>query len=77
MRMKALQSYYTKEEYAKSLLKSMEDKVIVFANTKEQADRVAPYSFYSGNTMSNHNLRMFFVSYHFSILLHNSYASFL
>ena len=59
MRMKALQSYYTKEEYAKSLVKSMEDKVIVFANTKEQADRVAPYSFYSGNTMSNHNLRMF------------------
>ncbi len=37
MRMKAMQSYYT----------------------KEQADRIAPYSFYSGNRLSNHNLRMF------------------
>ena len=59
MRMKAMQSYYTKEEYAKGIIKTMEDKVIVFANTKEQADRIAPYSFYSGNNMSNHNLRMF------------------
>ncbi len=59
MRMKGLQSYYTKESYAKGLVKNMEDKVIVFANTKEQADRIAPYSFYSGNRLSNHNLRMF------------------
>jgi len=59
MRMKAMQSYYTKEEYAKGIVKNMEDKVIVFANTKEQADRIAPYSFYSGNRLSNHNLRMF------------------
>ena len=59
MRMKGLQSYNTKEEYTRGLVDRLQDKVIVFANTKEQADRVAPYSYYSGNGLSNHNLRMF------------------
>ncbi len=59
MRMKAMQSYTTKEDYAKGLVKNMDDKVIVFANTKEQADRIAPHSYYSGNSNSEDNLKLF------------------
>ena len=58
-RMKALQSYKTKEKYAINLFNKMTEKTILFANTKDQADRIYPYSFHSGNSKSEKNLTLF------------------
>jgi len=59
MRMKAMMDYGTKEAYAKALLKNIDQKCLVFANTKKQADRMCKYSYYSGNRKSEENLEMF------------------
>jgi superfamily II DNA or RNA helicase len=59
MRMKQMQAYASKEEKAKELLKNIKEKCLVFANTKEQADRLCSYSYHSGNTESETNLELF------------------
>lgn len=59
MRMKIMQSFLSKEVLAKKLLNMTPNKCIVFANTKEQADRLCADSFYSGNPKSDENLKKF------------------
>lgn len=59
MRMKALMNYPSKERYAKDLFNYISDKVILFANTKEQAAKLCTHSYYSGNNLSDVNLDMF------------------
>jgi superfamily II DNA or RNA helicase len=61
MRMRALMEYPSKERYTKKLIESIsqKSKVIVFANTQEQADKLSQYSYHSGNTRSNENLELF------------------
>jgi len=59
MRMKSMMTYKTKEKYAKKLLKKINSKCIVFANTQEQADKLCSHSYHSNNNMSQQNLEMF------------------
>lgn len=59
MRMKALMSYPSKERYAKELFDHITDKVILFANTQEQADKLCDHSYHSGNSDSEVNLEKF------------------
>lgn len=59
MRMKAMQTFRSKEVYAKQLLSEAENQCIVFANTQDQADRLCTHSFHSGNPDSNKNMEMF------------------
>jgi superfamily II DNA or RNA helicase len=59
MRMKALMSYPSKERYAAELFSHITDKVILFANTQEQADQLCDYSYHSGNKESEVNLLKF------------------
>jgi superfamily II DNA or RNA helicase len=56
MRMKALQGFASKEEYTKKLSASISSKCLIFANTQEQADRMADNSYHSGNPESEQNL---------------------
>ena len=57
--MRALMDYPTKELYAKAMVKNIEDKCIVFANTQKQADRISKHSYHSGNKNSEDNLELF------------------
>ena len=59
MRMKALMGFPSKELEAMALFKSIKDKCILFANTHEQADKLCPYSYHSGNSNSESNLEKF------------------
>ena len=59
MRMKSMMDYPTKEAYAKGLLKNIDQKCLVFANTKKQADRMCSHSYHSGNKNSEENLELF------------------
>lgn len=59
LRMRAMMDYNTKEMYVKSILKQVNDKCIIFANTQEQADRICKYSFHSNNIKSDENLQLF------------------
>ena len=59
MRMKSMMDYKTKEDYAKSLMKLIDDKCIVFANTQKQADRMCKHSYHSKNSESEENLQLF------------------
>lgn len=59
MRMKTMQSFKSKEVLAKKILDSVLDKCIVFANTKEQADRLCTHAYYSGKEESKENLELF------------------
>lgn len=58
-RMKILQGFISKEEYALKLLKEQKDKTIIFANTQDQADRLCEYSYHSKNSNSEYNLISF------------------
>ena len=58
-RMKALMSFPTKEQYAKRLLNTMNDKTIVFANTQEQAEKFGILTYHSNNPDSEENLDKF------------------
>jgi superfamily II DNA or RNA helicase len=58
-RMKALQGFKSKQEYAAKLLGHQSDKTIIFANTKQQADDLCEYSYHSGNPDSKDNLVAF------------------
>jgi len=59
MRMKAMKEYPSKEQYAKLLFNSIDDKCIMFANTQEQADRLCDHSYHSKNPDSEDNLELF------------------
>lgn len=58
-RMKALQSFPSKERYAAKLLSKVTKKTLIFANTQEQADRLCKHSFHSKNKNSDDNLKLF------------------
>jgi superfamily II DNA or RNA helicase len=58
-RMKALQSFESKEKYAKKLLSKANHKTIIFANTTAQADSLCDYSYHSKNKESKENLQLF------------------
>jgi superfamily II DNA or RNA helicase len=58
-RMKALQSFKSKQDCVMKLLGNTTDKTIVFANTKKQADEICEYSYHSSNSESDNNLKMF------------------
>lgn len=58
-RMKTLQSFESKEKYAKLLFEEQLEKTIIFANTQEQADRLSKHSYHSNNTDSEYNLLAF------------------
>lgn len=59
MRMSAMKTFPSKDVLAKKLLDSIEDKVILFANTKEQADSFGTKSYHSTNSKSEENLEEF------------------
>lgn len=59
MRMKAMQTYPSKEKYAKLLADSIKSKCIIFANTQEQADRLCQHSYHSNNPESLDSLIAF------------------
>jgi superfamily II DNA or RNA helicase len=59
MRMRALMDYNTKENYVRSILKQIDAKCIVFANTQKQADKLCKHSYHSGNNQSDENLELF------------------
>jgi superfamily II DNA or RNA helicase len=62
MRMKALMTYPSKELYAKKLINHVSksgEKLIVFANTQEQADKLSKFSYHSNNSESEDNLNKF------------------
>ena len=58
-RMKAMQTFPSKEEYAKRLLEQSQHKCLLFANTKAQADKLCSHSYHSGNKNSKQNLEDF------------------
>lgn len=59
MRMRAMMDFRTKEIYAKRLLKDIEDKCLVFANTQEQAERICKYAIHSNNPDAEELLQKF------------------
>lgn len=59
MRMKALMGFPSKETLALKLIKSITDKLIVFANTQDQADKLCSHSYHSNNPDSEENLEKF------------------
>jgi len=59
MRMKAMQTFPSKEEYAKTLLEQSDNKCILFANEQKQADKLCEYSYHSNNLDSEGNLELF------------------
>lgn len=59
MRMKAIQSYNTKVNYAKKLLNLQSEKTLVFTDFTEQADKICEHSYHSKNPDSKKNLAMF------------------
>ena len=59
MRMKAIQSYETKVNYAVKLLNNQVDKTLVFADYTKQADMICEYVYHSKDKKSDDNLKMF------------------
>lgn len=59
MRMKALMGFPSKETLAKKIMNASPNKIIVFANTQEQADRLCSHSYHSSNPDSESNLTAF------------------
>lgn len=58
-RMKSMQTYPSKERYANYILDNLPKKALLFANTKEQADKLCKHSYHSGNKESDKNLKLF------------------
>jgi len=58
-RMKAIQSYNTKINYTKKLLKKQTEKTLVFTDYTAQADEICEHSYHSKNKNSKNNLEMF------------------
>lgn len=59
MRMKAMMTYPSKEQYARKLLQEQTEKCILFCNTIDQAHRMAAHSYTSRNPKSEKNLELF------------------
>ena len=59
MRMKALMTYKSKEELAKEIISTTQEKLLIFANTQEQADMLCSDSYHSNNPLSEDNLQWF------------------
>lgn len=59
LRMRAMMDYVSKENYAKDLLETTDQKCIVFANTIAQARRICPITYDSENPDSEDNLQAF------------------
>lgn len=59
MRMKAMQLYPTKEEYARRLFRDVKNRCILFANTQDQADRMCTHSYHANNKQSEENMKLF------------------
>jgi len=59
MRMRAMMDFTTKESYAKSLMRDIDEKCIVFCNTQDQADRICTESYHSKNPDAEENLQNF------------------
>jgi superfamily II DNA or RNA helicase len=59
MRMKAMMSFPSKEKYARELIDFIDDKVLLFANTKDQASKLCNNTYFSGNSESEVNLEKF------------------
>jgi superfamily II DNA or RNA helicase len=58
-RMRAVMEYRSKENYALKLADTIEDKCIIFCNTKEQAERLCKHTYHSSNPESEDNLKLF------------------
>tara|TARA_R110002153_G_scaffold45847_2_gene129199 strand:- start:3239 stop:4339 length:1101 start_codon:yes stop_codon:yes gene_type:complete len=58
-RMKKLQGFDSKEQYASQLFQLSNSKTIIFANTQKQADKLCEHSVHSKNKKSDENLEMF------------------
>lgn len=59
MRMRVLMDFKTKEKFAMHLMREVDEKLIVFCNTMDQADRLCEYSYHSNNPESEENLQSF------------------
>lgn len=59
MRMKAMHTYASKEDYARKLFQSIDEKCILFCNTIDQARKLSAFNYTTGNPKSEDNLRMF------------------
>lgn len=59
MRMKAMMTFPSKEEFANVLFNNIDEKVLLFCNTQEQADKLCGFSYHSKNPDSMENLQLF------------------
>jgi len=59
MRMSAMKTYATKDEYGKRLLDQAKEKCILFANEQKQADKLCKHSYHSNNKDSERNMGWF------------------
>lgn len=59
MRMKAMMDFPSKEYLAKTLMNTISNKCLIFANTMAQADRLCSSSYHSDNENSKDNLQLF------------------
>jgi superfamily II DNA or RNA helicase len=59
MRMTAMKTFATKDDYAKKLFNESKVKTILFANEQKQADKLCKHSYHSNNKDSEENMRMF------------------
>lgn len=59
MRMKAMMEFPSKEVLTKTLMNTITNKCLVFANTMAQADRLCVNSYHSDNEKSKDNLQLF------------------
>ena len=59
MRMKAMMEFPSKDLKAKSILNNTNNKILLFANTQDQADKFGIHSFHSKNEHSDVNLNAF------------------
>lgn len=61
VRMKAMQGYDTKLNYTKKILKKIDRKCLIFANSKKQAELLSEHTYHSGNkdAVNERNLDLF------------------
>lgn len=59
LRMKAMHTYPTKDEYGKRLLDESKVKCILFANEQKQADKLCRHSYHSSNKNAEINMEKF------------------
>jgi len=59
MRLKAMQSYKTKVDYAQALLNKQTEKTLVFTDYTEQADFICKHVYHSKETRSKEYLDLF------------------